>query len=147
MENSSITKAGFFFIWLLNSGLAKYLVFSATIFIITSWAVLTNFLCLDCTDVSLFLLKKRQSVKAQNTIKMQMRCLLFVATCLSWWRQCLSARRRISAALSGVTSDLNWRAQRFTWLLEFHINSSLWLNPAANVRILTRPPSSYLSAA
>ena len=45
IENSSINKPGSFSIWLLNSGLAKYLVFSATIFIITSWAT-TKFLCL-----------------------------------------------------------------------------------------------------
>ena len=37
MENSSINNFGFFFICLLNSGLAKYLVFSATILPITSW--------------------------------------------------------------------------------------------------------------
>ena len=36
MESSSSNRVGFFFIWLLNCGLAKYLAFSATIFNITS---------------------------------------------------------------------------------------------------------------
>ena len=44
---------------------------------------------------------------------------VFVATCLSWARECLSARRRMSAAVSGLTSDRNWRAHSFTWVLRF----------------------------
>ena len=36
MENNWISKLGFFFIWLLNFLLAKYLFFSATILVITS---------------------------------------------------------------------------------------------------------------
>ena len=36
MENSSINNPGFFFIWLVNSELAMYLGFSATIFTITA---------------------------------------------------------------------------------------------------------------